>query len=475
MTGAADQARGIARGSALILSAEGVAGVSALAVLIYLARALGPDRFGLYSLAFTVVTLLEWTVAAFFNRATVKMISGRGTDAGMPSTVLVIQLASAILLAFAQFALAGLLERRFAADGLGVLLRLSALEIPLFVTAQTLRSFHVGRSRYQRRALVTSVKAIARLVLTVSLVYLGWGIEGAIIASILATVLELVFSGWGIRIDRTASAAEIWKFGVPTFVFAICMRLLERLDLILLKALGATAAAVGAYSASQLGQRLAIMVAAAVSPLVLGSVNRLMAARLRDDSRKLTTEAIRGALLLFPFACIAAAVAGELVTLLFSSTYAGTAVPATFLFLGGWATFAVYISSAIATAHDRPSIPAGIVAVAVALALIGYWAAIPRLATVGAAVVTAGALMLSAIASLIAAARLAGTPVPLRLGFAVAVIGSGSFIALRWIDLEGSPALMMAGVGSLVCIVIYYVTRMVTRADLLRIRRLISS
>jgi O-antigen/teichoic acid export membrane protein len=475
MTGAADQARGIARGSALILSAEGVAGVSALAVLIYLARVLGPDRFGLYSVAFTIVTLLEWTVAAFFNRATVKLISSRGPDAPMPLRVLVAQLTASLAVAAGQFALAGVLESRFDAEGLGGLLRLAALEIPLFVTAQTLRSFHVGRSRYSRRALVTSVKGVARLALTVGLVQAGWGIEGAIVASIIATVVELLLSGWGITIDRSAGAEELWTFGVPTFVFAVSMRLLERLDLILLKALGAAAAAVGAYSAAQLGQRLAIMVAAAVSPLILGSVNRLIAGKMESDARKLSREAIRGVLLLFPFACIAAAIARDLVTLLFTSTYAGSSAPAAFLFLAGWATFTIYITSSIATAHDRPAVPAVILAVSAVAAIPGYWLLIPRYGNSGAAAVTAVALLGSAVAGLATACRISGIDLPVRAGIASVVIGAAAFTILRWLAPEGFSALAGGTVAGAACLALYFAARMVTRDDVLRIRRLIGA
>ena len=63
------------RGSVGVTLADSLAVPAGLLIVIILTRGLGPETYGVFVLASSIVLWLEWTLASFFSRASVKMIS----------------------------------------------------------------------------------------------------------------------------------------------------------------------------------------------------------------------------------------------------------------------------------------------------------------------------------------------------------------------------------------------------------------
>jgi Na+-driven multidrug efflux pump len=78
-------------------------------------------------------------------------------------------------------------------------LRLFALDIPLFSLARAHRRILVGIGAFRQQALATASRWIARLLFIVLLVEQGLSVQGAILASIGASMVELVVGRLHVR------------------------------------------------------------------------------------------------------------------------------------------------------------------------------------------------------------------------------------------------------------------------------------
>ena len=160
----------------------------------YLTRRLGPEGYGLFILAATVVTWVEWSVVALFSRTTIKFVSEardwRPVGAAVVWLHLMISAAAMLLVT----ALAGPIAAILHEPHLVNYLRLFSLDIPLFSLAQAHRNILVGLGGFRERALASAGRWVTRLLAIVLLVHLGFSIPGAIVGSIAASFVELIIA-----------------------------------------------------------------------------------------------------------------------------------------------------------------------------------------------------------------------------------------------------------------------------------------
>ena len=157
----------------------------------FLARKLGPQRYGLFTLAVMVVGWIEWTITSVFARATVKLVSDTQDWRSVATIVMRLQLvvsgSAALLLWFLAPLIASLLGEPILAS----YLRLFALDIPLFSLGQAQRDILVGIGDFRERALGRAARWIAKMALIILLVGLGLSVSGAILGSIGASLVQL--------------------------------------------------------------------------------------------------------------------------------------------------------------------------------------------------------------------------------------------------------------------------------------------
>ena len=122
-------------------------------------------------------------------------------------------------------------------------LRLFALDIPIFCLAYAHRQLLIGRGLFQVRAVASGGRWIARLAIIAALVeYAGWSINGAIIGSLGASVVELIMARWFVRPPLLSQSSfppqRLFGYALPLFLFAMSLRLFDKLDLFMLKNIG---------------------------------------------------------------------------------------------------------------------------------------------------------------------------------------------------------------------------------------------
>ena len=386
-----------------------------LVTTAYLTRRLGPEAYGLFILSATVVAWVEWSVSSLFSRTTIKFVSEAQDWRPVGAAVVWLHLFTGAAAMLVLALLAGRLAALFHEPNLARYLRLFSLDIPLFSLAQAHRNILVGTGGFRERAFASAGRWVARLLVIVVLVQLGFSIPGAIVGSIAASFVELVIARVYIRpaMWRPASfpVRPLWAYSVPLLFAAVSLRLFDKLDLITLKALGATAEQAGNYGAAQSLTLIPGILAFSFSPLLLSTVTRLLLAGEADSALNLGRDAMRLVLGIFPFAALVAGAAPEIVRLIFGQRFLSAATPLALLIFGAVALMMISVVSAILIGSGKPGWAVALAVSLVPMALTGCLSLIPAFGLRGAALATALSAAVGAIASMLVVKRLCG-PLP---------------------------------------------------------------
>ena len=396
-------------GSARVFVAESIALPAGLITAAFLARRLGPDGFGVFTLATAIVTWLEWTLATLFTRASVKVVAD-ATDWRPAAAVVLRTYAATGVVTFALlWIVAGAVASIMHEPLLARYLRVLALDVPLFMVIQAHHQVLVGTGQYARRAALSACRWIARMVLVLALVGGGLSIDGALAGIIGASAIELIVARRFVRPSLAGGTAgdvrTLWSYALPLFVAAISVRLFDKLDLFVLKALGGSAALAGVYGAAQNLAIIPGLISLSITPLLVSTLSRALRSSSDEGARALATNSMRGVLVLLPFAGVAAGAATGVSTLIYGAEFAATGPLLGVLIFAAIAVVMISVASSILTAGGRPHW-AMLVALPVApLALAGHLAAIPRFGATGAATVTLSVAVIGALVAIVAVHR----------------------------------------------------------------------
>jgi lipopolysaccharide exporter len=408
-TGPTSAARSTLRGGAWLLAGDSLFVPTALIISAFLARRLGPSQYGLFALAATVSGWLEWFIASLFSRAAVRQIAAasdwRPTGSAVVRSMLAVGVAAGGLVALGAVPAARMLgERR-----LVPLLYLAALNAPIAALALSHRFVLTGLERFRARAIASGVRWVGRLVLVVAFVESGFGVAGAVAATVVAGVLEFLAARSVVRPALSGVGPTPWRelgrLAAPLFVAGASVRAFERVDLVCLQVIGGRAAETGAYGAAQSLAALPGFVAAAFAPVLLASMTRLVIAGDRVSARALSRKALRAVAWALPVGGLIAALSGTIVRLLFGEDFAAAGPLLAVLSVASLANVLLVVASTLLVATDRAGTTVAIAAPLVPVAIAGHVLAIPRFGGLGAATVTAAVSCVAAGVAAIALAR----------------------------------------------------------------------
>jgi O-antigen/teichoic acid export membrane protein len=382
-------------------AAESLALPTGLITAVFLTRTLGPASYGLFTLAASLVSWLQWTLAAIFSRLTVRLVAGANDPRSAAAYMLRVIVATGAVASLGLVALAPSIAGAFGEPSMTLYLRLYAADVLLFATAQGFLAYRVGTGQFKRKAAGAATRWIVRLIAIVTLVGLGYGIPGAILGNMCATVAELVVKGFGDwellwipgRVARRAAALE----GFPIALSSISMKLFERLDLVLLKTLGADAAEAGAYGAAQNCTFFGSVLATSMAPQLLARLTRSIKDKDPVQARADARSMLGLVAALLPAIGLASYLSPWASNLIFGSAYTQTGPVLAVLV---WAVYGMVwssVSQAILIAHQRSSFIAMVSVLTLALSAGLNLYLIPRHGMVGAAWATTSAALFQAL------------------------------------------------------------------------------
>jgi O-antigen/teichoic acid export membrane protein len=481
--------RNFMNGTFWVFLAEALIFPTGLITAGILTRRLGAEGYGVLTLVGVLVSWIEWTITSIFSRTAIKFV-GEAAEDWKPVGTVIAQLHFAL----GALATAGLwLFAQPIADLLDIptmvpYLRLYALDIPVFCLAYAHRQLMVGRGLFKRQAIASAGRLTTRLAVIALLVeYARWSIDGAIIGSLCASLVELSIGRWFVRpplLNQSSFPPQrLFGYALPLFLFATSLRLFDKLDLFMLKILGGTVEQAGVYGAAQNLAFVPGIFALSFSPLLLSTVSSTLRSGGLVQAKQISANAVRTVVTLLPFAALAAAAAVPIVSVVYGKAFAVAGPVLAVLIFAAMALMMISVVTAILTAAGRPNLTAVLVAPMLPLSAVGYSLFVPSYGAMGACWVNMGAAVVGAIATLVALYKIWQIAPPL-MTFVRSAIASGIIYAMgiRWITPDPSfllkllvlslviPAILVA-LGELNKAERQFMTRWVTQKNWLKALR----
>ena len=308
-----------------VVAAEAMALPVAFVLAAFLTRQLGPTGYGLFALASALVAWIEWTVGSMLSRAIVREASVAGHDTRVASAALQLNLLVGGGAASVLWLGAPSIGWLVGEHALVSPLRLLSLDIPIFAATMAHQSLLIGAGDYRSRAALPVVRWLARLALVVAFVASGWSLNGAIAGCLLASLGELVAARIAIRprfFNRPgAMLGRLLGDALPFLALGLTLRLFDRIDLLMFKALGGSIAEAGVYGAAQNVAMSLSVISVAIPPLLLATLTRLNASGDRHAAAAIASDALRVVAWLLPLAGIAYGAGPQIATWLFGPAF----------------------------------------------------------------------------------------------------------------------------------------------------------
>ena len=401
-----------------------------------LTRVFGPSDYGLYALTIGTVALCQAGIDQWLGRATIKFVSQAADPEPVGRTILRLHLVVGLAVGLMVAAAAPLLAELFGEDLLTEFIRIFAISIPLETLAQGHVGLLIGTERYRERAIVRSAHWLTRFGLIVTLVLLGFGIVGALWGALSASAVALTLARLWIRpslVGSHVSVLPILAFGSPLFVAGAAGIAHRRLDLFALKAMGGSAAEAGLYAAAQTLAGVVGILAMALGPLLLSSMNRAWAVGALEEAKTLGRDFFRVALWILPLAGLIAGASSEIMVLVFGADFGSAGPVLSLLFLAGMTFFfGMTCNSAFVVCGNLRAVvfsavlPLGVV-------LILFPVLIPGMGSLGAALSTFIASLAGLCLALVLIWRQWGLTLPLGTLLRSAIVTGGAmWVASSW-------------------------------------------
>lgn len=397
-------------GTVRLFLAESLIFPTGLLTAAVLARNLSPTGYGQFTLAALFISWIEWMIPALFSRTAVTLVGLAEDWRPIGATIVQLYLFAGLACGILVWASAGTIAGIMKEPALASSLRLFALDIPLFACVYGHRNILVGTGEYARQSLVSCFRWIARLLLIVLFVEMKFSVAGAVAGSIGASLVELATVRRFVRPPLFTRPAvpvrKLFAFAAPLFVAAVSMRLFDKLDLFLLKVLGASAAQSGYYGAAQNLALAPNLVALSLAPLLLSTLTRLLRAGDSAGASDISRGSLRVVFCLAPFAAAAAGASSEIVESIFGRQFLAASPLVGPLVGAALALVVVSIGSASVTAAGKPQWVLPVALPLPIMALCAHLIVIPRWGSVGAAMVTLSTALLGACLAMIQLYRL---------------------------------------------------------------------
>lgn len=438
---------GLASGTLLVMAAEALAFPAGLIATVLLTRHLPPSEYGALALALAGTAWLEWTVVSLFSRAAWKLIAEADHWQEVATAVVRTFVLASVPVAILVFAMAVPVSTALRIPPLAPVLRILALEIPVFVTAHAYRTVLIGRGLHGSRAAVTAARWTVRALLIAAGTLLDVPLTGLAALIVAATTVELVIARSRAMSSRHTvvrateregnnkplTVLRLVMYAAPLAISAICLRLFERIDIFALRFLGGSMESVAVYGVAQ---NLALgpgLFGAAFTPAFIAALSYRLARGDGDGARELSRDALRAGFLMVPLTLLAAGAAPGLIAMLFGPAYAAAAPVFALLVVAAACSLIIAVAGGVlvATGHLRWTVV--LTAPLLLVAGIAHLVLIPKMGAVGAATVTTGTAIVGAVGACAAVRLLLGKVIPFpTLLRGVLLGGAAAWVAWTW-------------------------------------------
>jgi O-antigen/teichoic acid export membrane protein len=410
--------REIGQGTLWLFLAEALALPGGLLIARILSLRLGPAQYGRYGLATAIVLAAEWLIVAAYARISVQLLSYTQIRDELERSVIRHYLFTALLAAAALLFCAKAFALALHAPSLASDLRWLCLDVPLFALAYAQRSILTARREYSGRASAIAVRWVSRVSCTWVFLTLGFGVHAALWAWPLSSFAEIVcIRKLPLRLlfESTKVPVGLWREAWAPFLFAAGQRILERIDLILLQALGTAAPSIGLYVAAQNMSVLPGLFAGSLSPVLIAAMTREYSLGREGATRQSAALSLKITLYLLPLAAVFGFCGPEIATFAFGPSFRGAGSLTGWLMVSYIGIALASTAASIISSQGKHRLTAYFSLPAAALAGILQSAVIPQYGVKGAAIVSAAVGLATGLAAMAAVYRMWNQSFPIAM------------------------------------------------------------
>ena len=377
---------------------------------VTLTNLMADEHYGLYKVVISIISIINAVVITGTYQSVSNYVSrGEQTPGAVKAKALKLQVLVGGAIAAGFFLLSPLIAGRLNDLRLVNYFRLAAL-IPLSYSFYAVfTGYFNGQKKFLTQAALDATYSTLKLVLIVALVWAGFGVGGAVGGFALAAGSVCLIAAWIARGgERRGSlhARDLFKFQAYLLVFTFVFNVLQRVDLLLVKALSssdpvAASANVGHYGAALNVANIIYQVIISVTFIIFPLVSQSTFVEDSRRTRVYISTTVRYALMVMALlATLFSANAAEVLKLIYKPEYqagaSALAVVAYGMLLFGF----LQVATTIISASGRPRVSLIVAVITLAVSVAINVVLIPSRGLVGAAIATTAAMLLgTAIAS----------------------------------------------------------------------------
>ena len=246
----------------------------------FLARQLGPEDYGLLTVAATIVGLIEISITLGFCRSAEKFVSQAEDWRSVASKFLQAQLLTAVIFSLSLSAAAPVLGSLLNSPEMSLFLRVYSLVLPISSMVEIHKSIMIGRGYFGRRAVLMGAYWVFRLIAVILFVSIRPSVTSVILANIVASCMTLIWARLhtnpAILRSSDFPVKNLWDYAWPLFLYTVSINVFKQLDLLFIKAMCEAPSVAGFYGATKNLTLVPALVSIALSPLLIAKLSQLM-------------------------------------------------------------------------------------------------------------------------------------------------------------------------------------------------------
>jgi len=328
-----------ARGSFFLISGTAISTVILAVSAIVIARLLGSDSYGQYSLVIVVPQLLFLFTDLGLNQGITKFacdFQSQGDYSRVASVIkhgLLLRVFMGVLISvftfvFADFLASVLLQR----PELGFLVQVSAISILFQVLFATSVSAFVGMDKNEYNALTVNIQSLAKTLIQILLIVMGFAVAGAVIGHVvsylISGVIGLVLVVFLLRRRRGVSKSfgfaddtrVLLRYGSPLYLSTVLVGVVPLFQNIVL-AFFASDAAIGNFKAATNFAMLMTVLSVPIQTIMLPAFSKLKNGAKKGISNFFMLANKYTALIVVPVTILIVAFSSPIVQIVYGSTY----------------------------------------------------------------------------------------------------------------------------------------------------------
>jgi len=458
--------------------------ISGYAIYFSLPRLISAEQFGLYQVVIGVVSIVNAVLITGTSQTVSKFVSQEPEKAGsIKSAALRVQVVVGVAVSLGFFLLAPVIAERLNDSRLGSYFRLAAA-IPLFYSFYAVfTGYFNGRKQFLKQASVDMTYSTLKAAFIVSLAWLGYGVWGGVGGFVLAAGAILVIASIAARDGGGGQPFQIrglFAFQFYLLASTLVMNLLQKTDLILVKAVSASdpvmaAANAGYYGAAVNVANITFQLIVSIAFVIFPLVSEATFNRDTETAQVYIANTLRAVLIIMAVvATLFSANSRSVLVLLYPKDYQEASQALAILAFGALLFGLFYVTTTIITASGKPLVALGFGSAALVANAAFNLILIPRYGLSGAAAGVVASMLLGVLGSLTYLGWNYGhiLPVPslIRLAICAGVVYAASLSFTPSSRLLTVAKLTALGVLFLILLLI---TREIKKSDLAAVRGIV--